>query len=164
MARPRSNFSCACGVHEVSKCTLPSPCGRAPVANVHANSAVTSIPKFGLMAFPPCSRKIQVSRNYRRAHCECSVRDRHKRIVGLISAECDACRQHPGCPLGSNGDVGTSRLESSFNRKTTRSYAHPKEPRGSAETNGRNVGSGSFATEPADFAYPLASASLLKRP
>ena len=41
---------------EVSKRTRPSSCAEAAVANVPANSAVTNVPKFGLMAFPHCGR------------------------------------------------------------------------------------------------------------
>src|SRR5260370_22369261 len=44
--RSRSNFSCACGVHEVSKWTRPRSCAQAAVANVPAKSVVTNVPKF----------------------------------------------------------------------------------------------------------------------
>jgi hypothetical protein len=44
------------------------------------------------------------------AHGECSVGDRHKRIVGFTESAMPA-DGIPGCPFASNGDVGTSRLE-----------------------------------------------------
>ena len=55
------------------------------------------------------SFEVAVSRNRRRAHGECSVRDRHKRTVGFIESAMptDGISR---CPFASNGDIGMSRI------------------------------------------------------
>ena len=59
---------------------------------------------------PSFAVEVAVSRNLRRAHGECSVRDRHKRTVGFIESAMPA-DGISRCPFASNGDIGTSRLE-----------------------------------------------------
>src|SRR5215467_6007835 len=61
-----------------------------------------------------------------RAHCECSVRSPAQKDCRHCG-ECDARREHPRCPLGPNGDLGSSRLEEQLGGKITPSHAHSKE-------------------------------------